>query len=71
VARCTMGTVRENLFWAFIYNVALIPLAAGLFYPIWKLSLHPMFAGLAMGLSSVFVVSNNLRLRRVPAARVA
>jgi Cu+-exporting ATPase len=64
VARRTMRTVRENLFWAFVYNVLLIPLAAGVFYPAWGLRLHPMFAGLAMGMSSVFVLGNSLRLKR-------
>ncbi len=67
VARRTMRTIRGNLFWAFIYNILLIPLAAGVFYPAWGLTLNPMLAGLAMGLSSVFVVTNSLRLRRVPA----
>jgi len=65
VARRTMRTIRANLFWAFIYNILLIPLAAGLFYPAWGWTLNPMLAGLAMGLSSVFVVTNSLRLRRV------
>jgi len=65
VARRTMRTIRGNLFWAFIYNILLIPLAAGLFYPAWGWTLNPMLAGLAMGLSSVFVVTNSLRLRRV------
>ncbi len=68
VARRTMRTIRANLFWAFIYNILLIPLAAGVFYPAWGITLNPMLAGLAMGLSSVFVVTNSLRLRRVPAA---
>jgi len=68
VARRTMRTIRANLFWAFIYNILLIPLAAGAFYPAWGLTLNPMLAGLAMGLSSVFVVTNSLRLRRVPPA---
>jgi len=68
VARRTMRTIRGNLFWAFIYNILLIPLAAGVFYPVWGVTLNPMLAGLAMGLSSVFVVTNSLRLRRVPPA---
>ncbi len=65
IARRTLATIRGNLFWAFCYNVLLIPLAAGAFYPVWGLQLNPMLAGLAMGLSSLFVLSNSLRLRRV------
>jgi len=65
VATRTMRTIRANLFWAFFYNALLIPLAAGVFYPLWRIGMNPMFAGLAMGLSSVFVVTNSLRLRRV------
>ncbi|MEJ2449114.1 MAG: heavy metal translocating P-type ATPase [Gammaproteobacteria bacterium] len=70
-ARRTMSTIRGNLFWAFFYNILLIPLAAGVFYPALGWHLNPMVAGLAMGLSSVFVVSNSLRLRKLRAAILA
>lgn len=63
LARVTMRTVKQNLFWAFIYNVVGIPIAAGLLYPIWGILLNPIFAGLAMACSSVSVVSNSLRLK--------
>ena len=63
LARATMRTVRQNLFWAFIYNLVGIPIAAGVLYPIWGITLNPVFAGLAMAFSSVSVVSNSLRLR--------
>jgi len=59
----TMKTIKQNLFWAFIYNVIGIPVAAGLLYPIWGIVLNPVFAGLAMAGSSVSVVSNSLRLK--------
>jgi len=65
VARRTMSTIRGNLFWAFIYNILLIPVATGMFEPSFGLHLNPMVAGLAMGLSSVFVVANSLRLRKL------
>jgi Cu+-exporting ATPase len=63
LSRATMGNVRQNLFFAFIYNAAGIPIAAGLLYPFFGLLLSPMLAGAAMSLSSVSVISNALRLR--------
>ncbi len=65
VAGRTMGVIRANLFWAFFYNAVLIPVAAGVLYPLWAIRLNPMLAGLAMGMSSVFVLANSLRLRRI------
>jgi Cu+-exporting ATPase len=65
LSRAVMGNVRQNLFFAFVYNVIGIPVAAGLFYPLFSLTLSPAFAALAMSLSSVSVVTNALRLRRV------
>ncbi len=59
----TMKTIKQNLFWAFIYNIIGIPVAAGLLYPIWGIVLNPAFAGLAMAFSSISVVSNSLRLK--------
>lgn len=63
LARSTMRTIKQNLFWAFIYNVIGIPIASGLLYPFLGITLNPIFAGLAMSFSSVSVVSNSLRLR--------
>ena len=60
----TMRTIRQNLFWAFIYNIIGIPIAAGVLYPLWGILLNPEFAAAAMAMSSVSVVSNSLRLRR-------
>ncbi len=65
LSRKTLKNIRENLFWAFIYNIIGIPLAAGLYFPIWGLKLNPMFGAAAMSLSSVSVVSNALRLNFV------
>ena len=64
LSRLTIRNVRQNLFWAFCYNTLGIPIAAGVLYPFNQTLLSPMLAGLAMSLSSVFVVGNALRLRR-------
>lgn len=63
LSNMTMRGIKQNLFWAFIYNIIGIPLAAGVFYPIFGWLLNPVFAGLAMAFSSVSVVSNSLRIK--------
>jgi len=64
LSRRTIRIIKENLVWAFGYNVVLIPVAAGLLYPLWGILLSPILAGAAMAFSSVSVVTNSLRLRR-------
>jgi len=64
LSKQTMRNIKQNLFWAFAYNVFLIPVAAGVLYPVFGMLLSPVLAGAAMALSSVTVVSNALRLRR-------
>jgi Cu2+-exporting ATPase len=63
LSKLTVSTIKQNLFWAFIYNLIGIPIAAGVLYPFNGFLLNPMIAGAAMALSSVSVISNSLRLK--------
>lgn len=63
LSKFTVRAIRQNLFWAFIYNIIGIPIAAGVLFPVWGIMLNPMIAGAAMAMSSVSVVSNSLRLK--------
>jgi Cu+-exporting ATPase len=65
LSRATMANIRQNLFLAFVYNVASVPVAAGLLYPVFSLLISPVWASVAMSFSSLSVVGNALRLRRV------
>ena len=70
LSRKVMGRIRQNLFWAFAYNLALIPLAAGALYPLFHILLPPEVAGLAMAMSSVTVITLSLMLKNyVPPAK--
>jgi Cu+-exporting ATPase len=64
LSRATMANIKQNLFFAFVYNALGIPIAAGLLYPLWGVLLSPVMAASAMALSSVSVITNALRLRR-------
>ena len=63
LSKAVIRNIKQNLFWAFIYNIIGIPIATGLFYTAFHLKMNPMLGALAMSFSSVFVVSNALRLR--------
>jgi Cu+-exporting ATPase len=65
LSRATMRNIRQNLFFAFVYNTLGVPIAAGVLYPVFGLLLSPMIASAAMSLSSVSVIANALRLRKV------
>jgi Cu+-exporting ATPase len=65
LSRAVMRNIRQNLFFAFVYNMLGVPVAAGVLFPIWGLLLNPMIASAAMSFSSVSVIGNALRLRKV------
>ena len=65
LSRQTLRNIKQNLFWAYVYNIILIPVAAGVLWPIWGILLNPILAGGAMAFSSVSVVLNSLRLKRI------
>jgi len=67
LSKATIRNIKQNLFWAFAYNTLLIPVAAGVLFPLFGILLNPMFAAAAMGLSSLTVVGNAVRLRRFKA----
>ena len=70
LSRATMKNIRQNLIFAFLYNILGVPIAAGVLYPVFGLLLSPMIASLAMSLSSVSVIANSLRLRTSVSSRM-
>ena len=64
LSRATMKTIKQNLFWAFVYNIVAVPIAAGVLYPTNGFLLNPMIAGAAMSISSISVLANSLRLKK-------
>ena len=64
LSRRTLANIKQNLFWAYIYNIVLIPVAAGILWPFFGILLSPILAGAAMAFSSLSVVLNSLRLKR-------
>jgi cation transport ATPase len=69
LSNATMSNIKQNLFFAFVYNTLGVPIAAGVLYPVFGLLLSPMIAAAAMSFSSVSVIANSLRLRRSPVQR--
>ena len=65
LSKATMNTIKQNLFWAFVYNIIAIPIAAGVLYPVYGFLLNPMIAGAAMSMSSISVLVNSLRLKKI------
>jgi Cu+-exporting ATPase len=65
ISKATLRIIKQNIFWAFFYNIIMIPMAAGALYPFTGMVFSPIFAAIAMSLSSVFVVTNSLRLKKL------
>jgi cation transport ATPase len=65
LSRATLSVIKQNLFWAFAYNISLIPVAMGVLYPFYKILLNPALAAFAMAASSISVVGNSIRLKKI------